>query len=153
MTILHAKQKNMKESWNHYLETHKSEIFFFYIDLFSSLKYFIPKYFQTRAIFISRRAERAWAQFHGWRDGVGIGGLVNGAKLGIHPCGDVTGLWQAGGAGRKDGGSWWAPIRRGEGKKRNFTAKQAPMGDVNAWILCYNRRCIPRFPPVGGRRD
>lgn len=31
-------------------------------------------------------------------------------------AGDVTGLWLAGGAGRKDGGSWGAAIRRGEGK-------------------------------------
>lgn len=40
----------------------------------------------------------------------------NSTQVGIHPSRDVTRLWQAGGAGRKDGGSWCAHSRRREGK-------------------------------------
>lgn len=48
----------------------------------------------------------------------------NSTQVGIHPSGDVTWLWQAGGAGRKDGGSWCAHSRRGEGKMRILPRKE-----------------------------
>lgn len=56
--------------------------------------------------------------------------ILNRTKLGIHPCGDVTGLWQAGGAGRKDGGSWGAAIRRGKGKMTISSRNKLPRGPL-----------------------
>lgn len=80
--------------------------------------------------------------------------VTTGAELrgGSHPCRDVTGLWQAGGAGRKDGGSWGAAIRRGKGKIPIYSQVKRPAGDLSAlilscvWFLC----CRWRLAVTGG---